>query len=539
MELIPLKSKQPTVTFIPIRATEFPFFTLTNSKKDFVETIDFDVQNKEGEIVGKWQVYPNTAKDPKTGKTKFGRPGIEAHKIWYLLIKPAIDSAKQKKGRIPQIIALGGVRECLTAVGWNIGGYQSRRLLRVLGQISAAHIVSDVPIPSGFDRDGKLLFKKLVGEYSRLSVYAIGNYHVEEDELSDNKYDFDLEDVIYIALDPLEIKMQEGEANNQKLIDNEYMFSSNAAGRRWYELLANKVYGVVKNKGQYFDVNYNWYIKRHHNLKRYEERFRVVRQMNRVVKDHIDIDYISKVEYQKFTNEIGEIDFRMRYYIGEEAKNSVKRIKGYLLTNTRKKPENQITRKPANQITGIQTLEEKLIAYFVEVFFEGRTPPIKQGSKAKDQARLLIQKYGEERARFIIEFAGKEAEKTNFKKDVQHFGALMQYENGAIARFEEHKKALKKQEETHKKENAKKEKDNLWKKHRELGTRLFNKLPEEEISKLQEKFIKKIKEREGWWSNASNSSTNESIFMILVNDEIKDYLASQHGINKSKSKAVS
>ena len=37
--------------------------------------------------------------------------------------------------------------------------------------------------------------------------YAIGEHHLTEEELAQSKFDFDLEDVLYIGLDPLEAKL--------------------------------------------------------------------------------------------------------------------------------------------------------------------------------------------------------------------------------------------------------------------------------------------------------------------------------------------
>ena len=62
--------------------------------------------------------------------------------------------------------------------------------------------------------------------------------------------------------------------------------------------MAAKIFGVVTNNGQFCEIRYSWYIKHHHTLKRQYQRFRVVEQMNRVVKDHIESGYLGKVEYR-------------------------------------------------------------------------------------------------------------------------------------------------------------------------------------------------------------------------------------------------
>jgi hypothetical protein len=67
-------------------------------------------------------------------------------------------------------------------------------------------------------------------------------------------------------------------------------------------------------------------VKHHHTLKRHYERRRVVQQMNEVVKDHLKIGYISKVEYRAVKEPDQELDFTVRYYPGEAAKESIARI---------------------------------------------------------------------------------------------------------------------------------------------------------------------------------------------------------------------
>ena len=42
-----------------------------------------------------------------------------------------------------------------------------------------------------------------------MSVYAIGEHHLTEEELAQRNFEFDLEDVLYIRLDPMEAKLQQ------------------------------------------------------------------------------------------------------------------------------------------------------------------------------------------------------------------------------------------------------------------------------------------------------------------------------------------
>ncbi len=151
-----------------------------------------------------------------------------------------------------------------------------------------------------------------------MTIYAIGSKHLTEAELNDGqfKFDFNLDDTVYILLNPIEAEIQKNQP--QRYIDNQYMFSVVPAAQRWYELLAAKIFGVIKNNGSYCEVRYSWYVNHHNTLKRYNTRKRVVYQMTRLVQDHLDCGYLTKVEYRVLKDPGQEIDWIIRYRIINE-----------------------------------------------------------------------------------------------------------------------------------------------------------------------------------------------------------------------------
>jgi hypothetical protein len=323
--LLPLKPKQHPVTSIPKFTTELPFFYLTKRKDLLTQAINFQGIDPEQRPV-RWKVTPNPT---------IGAPGIEAHEVWVRLIKPALDAERERmSGKLPNLVPLGSVRECIRTLGWSIGGWESRRLMKCIRQIGSAWCEADFWMPTAEkDEEGRALYRHIKGEFSRISIYAIGSKHVTEEELQDGKlsFDFDLEDTVYLLLHPHEVEMQKNQ--NQRPIDNEYLFSVSPASRRWYELLAPKIFGVVENrKGQeegYCEILYSWYIKRHHTLKRHKDRYRVVEQMNDLIKDHRIFGYVEKVEYRAIKEPGQIVDYIIRYYPGEGAKRSINRIRSY------------------------------------------------------------------------------------------------------------------------------------------------------------------------------------------------------------------
>jgi hypothetical protein len=322
--LQPLKPEQHPVTPLPKFTTELPFFYLTKRKDLLSRPIDFRGTDPEDKPI-RWRVTPNPA---------IGAPGIEAHEVWVRLVKPALDAERQRLGgKVPSLVPLGSIRECLRTLGRSVGGWESRRLLKSIRQIGSAWCEADFWLPTAErDEEGKLLSRHIKGEFARVSIYSIGSKHLTDEELEGGKFsfDFDLEDTVYLLLHPQEVEMQKHQS--QRPTDNEYLFSVSPAARRWYELLAPKIFGVVEHgrgrRGEAFcEIRYSWYVERHHTLKRHTERYRVVEQMNDLVEDHKAFGYVERVEYRAIKEPGQEVDYVIRYYPGEGARASVSRIR--------------------------------------------------------------------------------------------------------------------------------------------------------------------------------------------------------------------
>src|SRR6185503_7863926 len=320
-ELIQLSDGQHQVILVPKATSDLPFFYLTKQNLRLRENINYEGIDTKGRPI-RWQVFPNN-------NPAIGAPGIDAHEAWMRLVKPTFDWYRDSGKRL-DILPLGKLREALRTVGWGEGGWEARRLLKALHQIGAASCVADLWIlTTQRDEQGNQTFQHINATFSKMTIYAIGSKHVTDQELNDGEFnfEFDLEDTLYIQLNPIEVQIQKDQA--QRFIDNQYLFSVKPTARRWYELVAPKIFGVVKNKGEYCEVRYSWYIQHHHTLKRYYERYRVVFQMNRLVQDHLRQGYITRIEYRPLKEPGQEIDWIIRYYPGEAAKESIGRILSY------------------------------------------------------------------------------------------------------------------------------------------------------------------------------------------------------------------
>src|SRR6185295_7495196 len=78
------------------------------------------------------------------------------------------------------------------------------------------------------------------------------------------------------------------------------------------------------------EVRYSWYVERHHTLKHHTERKRVVQQMNELIKEHLDLGYVMRVDYRTVKELENDADYIIRYYPGQFAQVSTARIRSHL-----------------------------------------------------------------------------------------------------------------------------------------------------------------------------------------------------------------
>lgn len=90
---------------------------------------------------------------------------------------------------------------------------------------------------------------------------------------------------------------------------------------------------------------------------------------------------------------------------------------------------------------------EELVRYFHQAFF-GTGEKVQPGRRELEQATKLISELGFDTAKSVIDYARREAPKTNF--EIKAFGGVMQYQAQAVAAVEsarEHEERRKKREE--------------------------------------------------------------------------------------------
>ena len=222
-----------------------------------------------------------------------------------------------------------------------------------------------------------------------------------EEQLKAGNFDFtfDLEDTVYVQLHPLEVSMQQSEP--PRLVDNQYLFSVSPTARRWYELVAPKIYGAVKHKKEFCQISYSWYVRHHHTLTRMTTRRRILMQMNKLARDHVQRGYIFKIEYRTVREPGKEIDVLIRYYPGPEAKASIERIR--LRTSTRRTTSFTV---PAYSDGEVADVEERFIEEAPvrkapaqpDPPAHALTPELVKRGIARQQAEKLLQQVADDQA---------------------------------------------------------------------------------------------------------------------------------------------
>jgi hypothetical protein len=191
-------------------------------------------------------------------------------------------------------------------------------------------------------------------------------------------------------------------------------------------------------------------------------------------------------------------------------------------------PESRI--EPNSEVAGAGQKGSELIAYFQQVFFGTSAPTTKPAQKHRDLADRIIASHGEAVARYIVDFAKAEAEKTNFK--IATFGAIQNYVDRAVANYTLEQAKLKKRQERERAEAKKQAEQNAYRDQVALGYQLYNALPEQERIELTNYYQAILATSDEWKDKDFTNSLNRKMFESAVKSAICDHLRAQHEAGK-------
>jgi hypothetical protein len=179
-----------------------------------------------------------------------------------------------------------------------------------------------------------------------------------------------------------------------------------------------------------------------------------------------------------------------------------------------------------NEVAGAGQKGSELIAYFQQVFFGASAPTTKPAQKHRDLADRIIASHGETVARYIVDFAKAEAEKTRFQ--IATFGAIANYVDRAVASYTLDQAKIKKREERERAEAKKQAVDQESRERMERGYQLYNALPEAERIELTNHYQAILATSDEWKNAKFSDQLQRKLFESSVKAAIREHLLSRN-----------
>lgn len=413
--------------------SRFPIHRLFGKGDDF--NVDIRKQDADGRLALLWKVSYNS---------EYGQPGPQAYKVDTVVVNERIEEAGQP---VPKVLRLGSLSQICENLGLADSGKNRSDIRRALLQNASAFVTAKLTYKSA-DRAER----SVDAGFTRYSVIFTG------ETLPDGHR----ADAVYLILN--EVYMAILNTAQRRPLDFDYIRELSPAPQRFYEIVSYQIYPAVKYD-QRAKLAYSEYCLLSTQV-RYYDFEHVKKQMWKVHHPHLRSGYIAKVDYEATTDAAGRPDWTMIYTPGPKAKTE-QLVFAFARHIPRRRPAKAKPSEPRKPKTR-EKLEqphlpelpladaalekaEALVRYFHEVFF-GNGSRVNPSEKEVAQAQEHITRLGEDAARFLIEYAHREAPKTKF--EIQTYGGILQYEARAMDEYtakqeQERKTRLEKARKAH------------------------------------------------------------------------------------------
>lgn len=402
-------------------------FPVHNLAKTGRVNIKLTRKRQDGEVEFHWEVTYNE---------KYGEAKQLAYQIDTLIIAKRLYDMFESSQPIPHIIPIGSLYQICQELGMNPqSGKNKNNVKRALGQNAGAFI------------DAKVTYKDRGGEERRLNAQFSRYAVVHRDQkLPDGRR----ADQVYIVLQPLYHEV----LNNARWrpLNFSYLKDLPPGAQRCYEIISTRIFAAIKYGHPSAEMSYSDYCA--FSAQTRQSSYKPFRaQMDHVHKPHLISGYLDKVEYKQTVDADGAIDWIIIYFPGIKARVEFNyfnpRLEGVrnqkLLEGTTNSVKHGIkqSRKLAERISSKlrndqggevsnPTKSAALVRYFHQRI-HGADTQAEPSKRELEQATQLLQSYGEEAAKFIVDFALEEAPKTKF--EMQVFGAVLVYEKRGISLY--------------------------------------------------------------------------------------------------------
>lgn len=377
-------------------------FPVHNLAKTGRVNIRLTRKRDDGEIDYYWEVSPNE---------KYGEPKQLAYQVDTLIIAKRVYDYYENGESIPEIIPIGSLYQICRELGMNPrSGKNKNNIKHALGQNAGALIDA---IISFKDREGRE--RRESAQFTRYTVIH-RNQKLKDGHKADQ---------FYIMLHPFYLEVLN--SARWRPLDFKYLKELPPAAQRCYEIISTRIFAAIKYGHSRAEIMYSDYCAFSAQIRQLKYKsFRA--QMDHVHKPHLLSGYLAKVDYEETLDTEGQVDWLIGYYPGPKARAEFYHFNPRFGDAAEIEGINSDSRAGAGQ----GSEPRKLVEYFHQLVHKaGRE--CEPSKKELEQASALIDRHGVDVARYIVEFAHKEAPKTKFAMQV--FGAVKVYEKRGLAAY--------------------------------------------------------------------------------------------------------
>ncbi len=384
----------------------FPFFAL--SKKGLRQKLQTEykdiIRKNSQQLEISWQV---------TANVKYGYPSPfdrEVHKV----IEQIIDTILDKEKQVTNPLCLSSLYGLCKKMGIANSGKNKKTIKESLRRIVATTVTSE----------GAFFSKKVKRRISD-TFHLYDRVVFKDEELPDGN----VADTNYLFLGSWYVQS----INNfyVKPLDYKYIQSlKSKIASRLYEILGVRFYGLKNKKQPYVWFDYQKLcqllpiaIQRHLSHAR--------KYLEPAHNELIKTGFLTKVRWGE-----NKGDWLVCYYPGRRAKREIQKRREVNFSDTELLPNQSF-------LSLLDSKAQNLVCYFQKEHNQIEDYKVKK--KELEQAQGLIDQYGEEKAKYIVNFSLKKAPETNYK--MKYFGAVLNYTEEALKAFKEEKTREQEQRE--------------------------------------------------------------------------------------------
>jgi hypothetical protein len=405
-------SGQPLVPLQVIRTeTVISRLPIHNLVKGGEINIQISQKNEQGKINLHWEVSPSS---------RFGHPGQLAYKLDTVVINRLIDEVGRP---VPKLLKIGTLNQLSQELG-----SQKNELKQALRQNAATTISAKLDYKG---KDGQE--RKLEAIFARYSVVFTGETLPNGEKA----------DEIYIIFNDPYLEVLNSAP--VRPLNYDYLKELSPTAQRFYEIVSYRIYAALKYQHPTAKLTYSEYCT-YSAQRRHQEFERMRVQMYRVHKPHLESHYLAKVEFQELQTEDEVADWLILYTPGLKAKAEYEMFHRKVLgvgkpqflepAGLEPSPASDVlaaklknplsTSLERQQEASTNTLAALRLVQYFHLRARGKTTYVPaKGGKEIQQAAALLAAHDETVVQFLVDFAVREARKTNFQ--MKTFGALLQY----------------------------------------------------------------------------------------------------------------